>query len=202
MKIRYSRVNLFICVTSVLFAAGCNNGGAQEPFDVVIMNGRVMDPETNFDDVRNVGIKAGSIATITEEEIFGNKMIDAAGHVVAPGFIDTEQHGLGPWGVKVNLRDGVTTQMDFEVGAAKIDEWHAAGDAKAQANYGTVVGHEFTRMRVHDGLALAGPNISSPYLFDYRAKAAEDSVDGWSVTRSTVDQMSSWNLRQLSQAVF
>ena len=158
-------------------------------FDVVILNGRVMDPETNFDAVRNVGIRDGVIATITQEDIRGRETIDASGHVLAPGFIDTEQHGLGPWGIKVNLRDGVTTQMDFEIGAANIDEWYTARAGKTQANYGTVVGQEFARMIVHDGLALEGPNVSMPYFFDYRAEAAKDGVDGWSVSRSSAEQM-------------
>ena len=35
-------------------------------YDVVILNGRIMDPETNFDGIRNVGIKAGKIAVITK----------------------------------------------------------------------------------------------------------------------------------------
>lgn len=60
---------------------------------------------------------------------------------------------------------------------------------KTQANFGTVVGHEFARMRVHDDMALEGPDISMPYFFDYRAEASEDGVDGWSVTRSTVPNM-------------
>jgi N-acyl-D-amino-acid deacylase len=45
--------------------------------------------------------------------------------VVAPGFIDTGQHELTDWGLKVNLPDGVTTQMDFEVGALNISEWYS-----------------------------------------------------------------------------
>ena len=40
-------------------------------FDVVINNGRVMDPETMYDAVANVGIKDGRIAVITREEITG-----------------------------------------------------------------------------------------------------------------------------------
>jgi len=63
-----------------------------QEFDVVIQNGRVMDPETNFDAVRNVGVKDGKIALITEKEIKGTETIDAEGHVVAPGFIDTHYH--------------------------------------------------------------------------------------------------------------
>lgn len=178
--------DLYLCLVTVLLV-GCV--APTDDFDVVILNGRVMDPETNFDGVRNVGIKDGRIVAITEESIDGKESIDASGLVVAAGFIDTEQHGLGPWGIKVNLRDGVTTQMDFEVGAMNIDEWYAARDGKTQANFGTVAGQELARMRVHDGLKLEGPNVSMPYFFQYRAAAAKDGVDGWSVSRSSVEQM-------------
>ena len=160
-----------------------------EEYDVVIKNGRVMDPETHLDAVRNVGVKNGRIQRISESMLIGKETIDATGLVVAPGFIDTEQHGLSAWGIKVNLRDGVTTQMDFEVGALNIDQWYAARQGKTQANFGTTVSQELARMRVHDSLTLDGPNISMPYLFEFRAEAAKDGVDGWSVTRSSVDQM-------------
>ena len=35
----------------------CTSSLCQSPYDIVILNGRVMDPETNFDGIRNVGIK-------------------------------------------------------------------------------------------------------------------------------------------------
>jgi N-acyl-D-aspartate/D-glutamate deacylase len=59
-----------------------------QDYDVVILNGRVMDPETKLDAVRNVGIKNGTIALVTNEKITGQKAIDATGHVGTPGFID------------------------------------------------------------------------------------------------------------------
>ena len=55
-------------------------------YDLVINNGRVMDPETNLDGIRNVGIKEGRIAVITEDQIVGTEAIDATGLVVAPGY--------------------------------------------------------------------------------------------------------------------
>ena len=61
--------------------------------DVVVLNGRVLDPETDFDAVRNVSIKDGSIVAITTKKIEGKMTIDATGHVVAPGFIDLHAHG-------------------------------------------------------------------------------------------------------------
>ncbi|MCP3963800.1 MAG: hydrolase, partial [bacterium] len=53
-----------------------------EGHDIVILNGRVMDPETGFDAVANVGIDNGWITAITSEAIEGAETIDATGHVV------------------------------------------------------------------------------------------------------------------------
>lgn len=183
---KYPNVLLAIALSTAAIA----NGVMAEDFDVVILNGRVMDPETGFDQIANVGISDGWITKITTDAIEGAETIDATGHVVGPGFIDVEQHGLGPWGIKVNLRDGVTTQMDFELGALNIGEWYAAREGNTQANFGTVISQEYARMRVHDGMALEGPNVSMPLTLSvHRAEAAEDGVDGWSVTRSNLEQM-------------
>jgi hypothetical protein len=179
-----------LCCSLVILLAGCGDAGAQQAYDVVILDGRVVDPETKFDGVRNVGIRDGRIATITTEAISGSETIDANGLVVAPGFIDYEQHGLDPWAVKVNLRDGVTTQMDFELGALNIPEWYAARTGKMQANFGTVASQEYARMRVHDGMELAGPDVSMPFTLSvHRAGSVADGVEGWSVTKSSFEQI-------------
>ena len=54
-------------------------------FDIVIENGKVMDPESGTDRVANVGITDGTIQAITGEPLEGNESIDASGLVVAPG---------------------------------------------------------------------------------------------------------------------
>ncbi len=64
---------------------------AQE-FDLVLEGGRVMDPETGLDVVRNVGILGGKIVRISSDALRGRRVIHAAGLVVAPGFIDLHQH--------------------------------------------------------------------------------------------------------------
>jgi N-acyl-D-glutamate deacylase len=87
-----------------------------EEYDLVINNGRVMDPETKYDSTANVDISAGRIAVITQDKISGKPTIDATGHVVAPGFIDTHWHYHRPWSNKLALRDGRTSVMDLEVG--------------------------------------------------------------------------------------
>jgi len=82
-----------------------------------------MDPETELDAIRNVGIKDGRIATITEEEITGADSIDATGHVVTAGFIDTHTHSSDKFVIKMAMMDGVTSGMDYELGALNARAW-------------------------------------------------------------------------------
>lgn len=144
-------------VTSICLWVACvgfadsSNG---EDYDLVILNGRVMDPETMLDAKRNVGVKEGTIVAITTESISGKQVIDAEGLVVAPGFIDTHNHWSRPLGYKILLRDGVTTAMDLEAGVYgnRVDEWYRMHAGRAQVNYGTGSGHEFARNKVTEGL--------------------------------------------------
>ena len=113
---------------------------AAQDYDLVILGGRVLDPESGLDAVRNVGVADGKIAAVTEKAIKGKETINAKGHVVAPGFIDGHTHVVDiPLGQKTMLRDGVTTQLDLEVGAWPVDYWYGRLDGKSQANYGATV---------------------------------------------------------------
>ena len=104
---------LTVCISMITTTTAI----AAEKYDLVILNGRVMDPETMFDAVRNVGIKDGKIVTITKDNILGKESINAKGHVVASGFIETHLHGTSVMAYKMVLRDGVTSSMDLELGA-------------------------------------------------------------------------------------
>jgi N-acyl-D-aspartate/D-glutamate deacylase len=174
---------------TVAMSATITTAATAQTYDIVVLNGRVMDPETMFDAARNVGIKDGRIAKITKEKITGKETIDAKGHVVAPGFIDTHFHSLDMFAVKFALRDGVTTGMDLEYGAWPIDTWYAAKDGNWPMNYGALVSQEIVRMVVHDGLAVKEPMDATNGLKLGRAFAAKDGVKGWSVTRSNLEQM-------------
>src|SRR3954465_10719196 len=66
---------------------------AAQDYDLVIANGRVMDPESGLDGPRHIGVRAGKVVAISETPLAGGQQIDARGLVVAPGFIDLHSHG-------------------------------------------------------------------------------------------------------------
>jgi hypothetical protein len=107
-----------------------------QQYDLVINNGRVMDPETNLDAIRNIGIQNHKIAIITTEAIQGRQTIDATGLVVSPGFIDLHSHGQDEENYRYKAMDGVTTALELEIGAWPIPQWYAAREGKALINYG------------------------------------------------------------------
>ena len=117
-------------------------------FDVVILNGRVMDPESRLDAVRNVGIRNQKIEAVTSKPIKGRTTIDGKGLVVAPGFIDLHQHGQIPENYRAQAMDGVTSSLELEAGVPDINAWYAERAGKTVVNYGASIGHIRVRMKV------------------------------------------------------
>ncbi len=103
----------------------CLCAAAQE-FDTAIVNGRVLDPESDMDAVRSIGIQGGRIAAISADALHGKTVINAKGLVVAPGFIDLHSHGQTPENYRFKARDGVTTALELEVGVWPVPSWYAA----------------------------------------------------------------------------
>src|SRR6184192_4909728 len=112
-----------------------------EQFDLVLMGGRVLDPETGLDATRNVGVREGRIAAVTVEPLEARETLDVHGLVVAPGFIDLHAHGQDSESYRYYAHDGVTTALELEIGTYPVAPWYAERDGRALINYGVSVGH-------------------------------------------------------------
>jgi N-acyl-D-aspartate/D-glutamate deacylase len=145
---------LILTVLSMSLAA-CSQ---DSEYDLVIANGRVIDPETQLDAIRHLGIRDGSISQISQQPLRGNKTIDASGLVVAPGFIDIHSHTPTLLGQQVNLLDGITTQLELEAGSFPVSFYGEHFRDGAQINYGSSVGHWAVRTKVIEG-------VDMPYIF-------------------------------------
>ena len=84
--------------------------------DLVIANGRVMDPATKLDAIRHIGVTGGKISAISETPLSGEKTVDAAGLIVSPGFIDLHAHGQAAGDLQIKAPEGVTTALELEGG--------------------------------------------------------------------------------------
>jgi N-acyl-D-aspartate/D-glutamate deacylase len=144
-------VALAALVVSAFAHVAAKVPAADETYDLVIANGRVMDPESGLDAVRNVGIRGGKVAAISEGPLARKATIDAKGLVVAPGFIDLHEHGQEPRNYQFQAHDGVTTSLELEVGTDDVAKWYGAREGKSLINFGVSIGHIPVRMKVmHD----------------------------------------------------
>ena len=143
----FSVALIALAILSVERAEGQSERPHADSYDVVILNGRVIDPETALDAIRNVGLLGDRIAVVTTESIQGRSTIDATGLVVAPGFIDMHAHGQQILPARVQALDGVTTALDLEAGTLPVAKFYAnaARDGRP-INYGVSAGWGHARI--------------------------------------------------------
>jgi len=139
-------VSLILAFSGMVFLTTGN--ATEDVYDVVVLNGRVMDPESNLDAMRNLGIRGGKVQTITSKSLKGRTVIDAKGLIVSPGFIDLHVHDMNDEHHQAQARDGVTTALELEIGTADIDQWYAEREGKTLIHYGASIGHVPVRMAV------------------------------------------------------
>lgn len=120
----------------------------QQRFDLVVSRGRVIDPESGLDAVRDIGIVGDRIAAISAAPLEGRDTIDATGMVVSPGFIDVHRHAIGDNSYRFAARDGVTSAFELEIGTPDVDAWYRLMGPARLINFGVSVGHIGARMAV------------------------------------------------------
>jgi hypothetical protein len=158
----------FCCCIAACGDTAQDTPGDTTVYDFVLNGGRVIDPGSGLDAIRNVGIAGGSIAAISIEPMQGSTTIDVSGLVVAPGFINLHSHSWTPLGQEFELSDGVTTALELEAGAYPVANFgtHApiAVAGNARINFGASVGHAWIRsaiLEADDSLSGADHMVAS-----------------------------------------
>jgi N-acyl-D-aspartate/D-glutamate deacylase len=150
----------------------CATALAQQ-YDLVLEGGRVMDPETGLDAIRNVGVREGKIARITAEPLTGRRTVHAAGLVVAPGFIDLHQHGQEPASQFVKAFDGVTTALEMEIGVPDVAQFLKFKEGQSLIHYGTTASHVAARSLIFGAPLKSGPRSGLPEILPKSGPATD-----------------------------
>ena len=140
----------FLLASTMILA--CVTEGSAQVFDIVIDNGRVIDPETGLAAIRNVAVDGDRIVTISEFPLQGKTRIDATGKVISAGFIDLHTHGQSLPDHRMQAMQGLTTLLELESGVLPIDDWY---DDQATRhlllNYGASAAWTFGRIAAFFG---------------------------------------------------
>ena len=160
---------------------------AEKPYDVVIQNGRIFDGTGNPWYYGDIGIRGNTIATIGDIlPDQGNRIIDADGKAVAPGFIDIHTHTDGiledPSAHNYILQ-GVTTVVDGNCGGSPINlakHFSTLESMDIALNYATFIGQNSIRSKVM-GSADRPPTSEE---LDTMKKLVEDSMKAGAVGMS------------------
>ena len=116
--------------------------------ELVLAGGRVVDPESGFDRVCDVGIDGDSVTEVGDR-LDGATTVDVRRLVVAPGFVDLHSHAQTLPGRRLQACDGVTTALDLEAGRAPVEIAYAReAERGSPINYGFSASWAAARMHV------------------------------------------------------
>src|SRR5271168_3131745 len=119
---------------------------------LVITGGRVVDPASGMDAIGDVALLDGRIAAVGTGLGGAERVIDATGLVVAPGFIDLHAHGQSIPADRMQAFDGVTTTLDLEAGVMPVASWYQRQAVQGRVlNYGASTNWAFARIGAMTG---------------------------------------------------
>lgn len=159
---------------------------AAQSYDIVLHGGRVIDPESGLDAVRDVAINGGKIRAISSKPLAGRRVIDAKNLVIAPGFIDLHWQGRDPGSDLYEAMDGVTASFELGIGVPDVDEHYKSIEGKSAIHHGAAVGHPGVRMKVlgdtgeflpaDRAISTAVDGRTTPFAVDGRFRIADPEI--------------------------
>lgn len=151
---------------------------AESVHDIVFTGARAIDPETGLDAIRNIAVDGDRVVAVVGTPLKGKRTIDARGLVAAPGFIDLHSHATTIDAARYQVKDGVTTRLELEIGTWPISAWYAAKQGQELLNYGTSVGHTPVRYYVQKGEGAAGLAALRDPMEKFGASEADLPISG------------------------
>jgi N-acyl-D-aspartate/D-glutamate deacylase len=161
-SIRYFLTLILIAIVSVTIVSSLSRTPQaqtlSEQFDILLLHGKLVDGSGKKPRIADIGIRGDRIVFIGDarkEKVGAARAIDAAGLVVAPGFIDPHTHTLGDLtdtnrkSNEAYLMQGVTTVITGNDGGSvlnvgellrKWDEQGIGTNAILLAGHGTIRG--------------------------------------------------------------
>ena len=120
-------------------------------FSVVIRGGRVIDPGQGLDTSVDLAIEGTRVAAIGPN-LRGRLILDGAGCVVAPGFVDLHSHAQSVGGHRLQAFDGVTTTLELEAGVIPVAAAYTRAEVEGRPlNYGYSASWAAARIEVLTG---------------------------------------------------
>jgi N-acyl-D-aspartate/D-glutamate deacylase len=153
--------------------------------NVLLRGGRVVDPGSGTDEVRDVLVEDGRITAVGTGlgAPEGAAVLDVAGLVVGPGFIDLHSHVHSIAGQRLQAFDGVTTTLDLEAGLMPLERaYREAAEQGRPLHYGFSASWGAARASVLAGIE---PNASIVHSL------AVLSEPRWQAS-STPEQLAAW----------
>jgi hypothetical protein len=151
---------------------------ADHVFDIVISGGRVVDPESGYDRIADVGLDGGTITAISEQALTGRTSISAKDRVVAPGFIDMISYDPNDYGIWFKIADGVTTNLGMHGMLLTASAFFSKYEGKSPCHYGGAYDNYY--MRSYGGQNIDAGRAATPAQIDALVADIEEQVhQGW-----------------------
>ncbi|MFT4720163.1 MAG: putative amidohydrolase YtcJ [Candidatus Azotimanducaceae bacterium] len=103
--------------------------------------GRVIDPESRLNAIRDVAIRGDMIVEISELPWRGKETIDVTEKIVSPGFIDIHTRSPSQLGQYHQVMDGTTTALELEAVSYPIKEYGVDIRKQPLINFGCSAGY-------------------------------------------------------------
>jgi cytosine/adenosine deaminase-related metal-dependent hydrolase len=135
-------------------------------YDLVLRNGRAIDPESGLDALADVGITGRTVSKVAVGiPDDGSPSVDIRGMVIAPGFIDLHSHASSIAGQRLQACDGVTTALDLEAGESPLTAAYARAISEGRPiNYGFSASWALSRMAQIGGIRLDGRQVFRQHI--------------------------------------